>query len=69
MELCKRILDSGLKLGPMFVLDIAQSPDGRFGLLEANAFSTAALYACKMEQIVKRAQVLGTLKWSSAILP
>jgi hypothetical protein len=53
----------------MFVLDIAQSPDGRFGLLEANAFSTAALYACKMEQIVKRAQVLGTLKWSSAILP
>jgi hypothetical protein len=58
MELCKRILDSGLKLGPMFVLDIAQSPDGRFGLLEANAFSTAALYACKMEQIVKRAQVV-----------
>jgi hypothetical protein len=58
MELCKRILDSGLKLGPMFVLDIAQSPDGRFGLLEANAFSTAALYACKMEQIVQRAQVV-----------
>ena len=55
VELCRRVLKSGFAPGPMFVLDIAGTPDGQFGLLEANAFSTAALYACRMDPIVKRA--------------
>jgi ATP-grasp domain, R2K clade family 3 len=58
IELCRAVLSAGLRLGPLFVLDIAQSPDGQFGLLESNAFSTAGLYACKMEPIVKRAAEL-----------
>ena len=54
-ELCRQVLKTGFAPGPMFVLDIASDCHGRYGLLEANAFSTAALYACKMEPIVKRA--------------
>jgi hypothetical protein len=65
VELCRRVLKSGFAPGPMFVLDIAGTPDGQFGLLEANAFSTAALYACRMDPIVKRAgEILKTVQAS-----
>jgi hypothetical protein len=53
--LCRMALSMGLNLGPLFVLDIAQAKDGHFGILEANAFSTSGLYACKMDKIVARA--------------
>lgn len=52
-KLCEDVLAAGLNLGPLFVLDVAQRLDGSFGLLEANAFSTAALYACDKTKIVK----------------
>jgi hypothetical protein len=54
-DLCRQALNLGLNLGSLFVLDVAQDKEGRFGVLEANAFSTAGLYACKMNKIVARA--------------
>lgn len=55
-KLCKLAVATGLKLGPMFTIDIAQTKAGSFGILECNAFSTADLYACKVERIISRAE-------------
>jgi hypothetical protein len=39
----------------MFLLDIAQSKEGKLGLVEANAFSTGALYAADKTKIISTA--------------
>lgn len=38
----------------VFVIDVCEDNEGKFYLLELNSFSSAGLYACKKELIVKR---------------
>ncbi len=54
IEMVKKILSVGYYPDPVFTMDIAEDSDGVFWLLEYNSFSSAGLYACKKEPIVKR---------------
>lgn len=53
-ELVREILKTGYYPDPVFTIDIAEDTDGKFWLLEYNSFSSAGLYACKKDAIVKR---------------
>lgn len=53
-ELVKEILKVGYYPDSVFCIDICQDSDNNFWLIELTSFSSAGLYACKMENIVKR---------------
>lgn len=53
-DLIYKLLDVGYYPDPVFCFDVCEDSDGDFWLLELTSFSSAGLYACKMENIVKR---------------
>lgn len=54
LDLCYEVLDRKFFPDEVFCVDICQTKDGKFHLLELNAFSTAGLYAADEEAIVKK---------------
>jgi len=52
--LVKEILKVGYYPDSVFCIDICQDTDGNFWLMELTAFSSAGLYGCEMEKVVKR---------------
>lgn len=52
-ELCKKILDIGYFPDRVFCIDICSDSDNNYHLLELNSFSSAGLYACNKENIVR----------------
>lgn len=60
-ELCKELLQLEYKPDYFFAVDICEDKDGKFYLLEYNAFSTSGLYACNKESIVR--QVSNYAEW------
>ena len=58
IEFVKEILKVGYHPNPMYVMDIAQDTNGKFHLIELNAFSTSSLYVCDMNAIVKKVEEL-----------
>lgn len=57
-ELCQAALRCGYHPDPLYTMDVAQTTAGPFRLLELNAFSTSALYACRKEPIVMEVERL-----------
>ena len=53
-DLVKEILKVGYYPDSVFCVDVCQDSDGNFWLMELTSFSSAGLYACKMENVVKR---------------
>lgn len=53
-QLVETILDVGYYPDSVFCIDICQGYDEKYYLLELTSFSSAGLYACKKENIVKR---------------
>jgi len=53
-EFVKEILEVGYYPDPVFCIDVVMDSDSRFWLMELTSFSSAGLYACKMENIVRR---------------
>lgn len=52
--LCQELLKIDYKPDEVFCIDIAEDADGKFWLMELTSFSSAGLYACNMDAIVKR---------------
>jgi hypothetical protein len=53
-EFVKEILNVGFYPDPVFCIDVVMDSDNNFWLMELTSFSSAGLYACKMENIVTR---------------
>lgn len=53
-ELVQEILNVEYFPNCVFCVDICQDTDGKFWMMELTSFSSAGLYECKMENIVKR---------------
>lgn len=53
LEFAEKVVAVGYEPDPVWVLDICQTEDRAFHLLEIGAFSFAYLYACDMNEIVK----------------
>ena len=64
VKLCQTILDTGYFPDSVFCVDIVEDNDGNFWLMELNSFSSAGLYACKKEQIVKRVSEIALDDWN-----
>jgi hypothetical protein len=52
-RLVKKVLKLGYYPDSVFCVDIAQSKEGDFGVMELTSFSSAGLYACDKRAIVK----------------
>lgn len=52
-EFCKKILDIRYFPDPVFCIDICSDSDNNYYLLELNSFSSAGLYKCNKENIVR----------------
>lgn len=71
-ELVKEILKVGYYPDSVFCIDVCEDSDKNFWLLEINSFSSAGLYACKKELIVKRVSEISEEEWlinSKNLLP
>lgn len=55
MEKCREILSIHYYPDSVFCIDICEDSDGNFWLLELTSFSSAGLYACNKDSIVKYA--------------
>lgn len=64
-DLCKTILAQGYYPDKVFCIDIAEDADGNFWLLELTSFSSAGLYACNMDAIVKRVSEIALKDYES----
>ncbi len=53
MHLAEEVSNGGYEPDPVWTIDICQTTDGEFHLLEIGSFSCAGLYDCKMEPIVR----------------
>jgi len=63
--LVKELLTVGYYPDSVFCIDICQDNDDNFWLLEINSFSSAGLYACKKEPIVKRVSEIAEEEWQA----
>lgn len=52
-QLVKDILNIGYYPDSVFCVDVCEDSDGNFWLMELTSFSSAGLYACKMDNLVK----------------
>lgn len=62
-ELVKELLEIGYYPDSVFCIDICETNDGEFFLMEINSFSSAGLYACKKDLIVKRVSKIAEEEW------
>ncbi len=58
LKKCEEVLAVGFYPDLVFTVDICQDGDGNFWLLELNSFSSAGLYACDKNKIVKEVSEL-----------
>lgn len=62
-ELVKELLEVGYYPDSIFCIDICQAGDSKFYLLEINSFSSAGMYACKKDILVKRVSEIVEQEW------
>lgn len=63
-KLCNELLKIGYYPDPVFCIDLCQDADNNFWLLEINSFSSAGLYACDKEKIVKNVSEISEQEFS-----
>jgi hypothetical protein len=64
-KLVEELLKVGYYPDTVFCIDICEDNDGNYWLLEINSFSSAGLYACKKDLIVKRVSEISEKEYSS----
>lgn len=64
IDLVRRVLTIGYYPDPVFVLDVCEDADGKFWLMEYNSFSSAGLYECKKDLIVKRVSAIAEAEYA-----
>ena len=62
-SLVRELLEIGYYPDSVFCIDICETNDGEYFLMEINSFSSAGLYACKKENIVKRVSEIAEEEW------
>ena len=62
-QLVKEILKIGYYPDPVFTIDICESADGEFYLMEFNSFTSAGTYAALKPLIVKRVSEIAMAEW------
>lgn len=65
IDLVKELLTIGYYPDTVFCMDVCEGADGKYYLLEINSFSSAGLYACKKDLIVKRVSEIAEREYSS----
>lgn len=63
LELAARIAANEYQPDPAWVMDICQTSDGEFHLLEIGGFSFADLYACEMPKVVEAVSAAAIAMW------
>lgn len=63
IDLVKELLKIGYYPDTVFCIDICEDNDGNYWLLELNSFSSAGLYECKKDLIVKRVSAIAQKEW------
>lgn len=62
-ELVKELLNIEYYPDSVFCIDICETNDGEFFLMELNSFSSAGLYASKKDLIIKRVSEISEEEW------
>jgi len=62
-ELVKELLNVGYYPDSVFCIDICEDSDEKHWLLEINSFSSAGMYACKKDNIVRRVSEIAEDEW------
>ena len=66
LKKCKEVLEVGYYPDNVFVVDIGEDNDGNFWLMELDSFSSAGLYACDKDLIVKEVEKIAVRDFESA---
>jgi hypothetical protein len=68
-QLASTIASSGYEPDPVWVVDICETSDGEFRLLEIGGFSFSDLYACDKTAVVSAVSEVAKLVWQGAYVP
>ena len=63
--MCEEVLAHGWHPDPVYVIDIVEDNNGKFWLMELNSFSSAGLYACDKQAIVREVSAIATEEFTN----
>ncbi len=68
IDKCNEVLTVGYHPDSVYDVDICEDADGNFWLLEINSFSSAGMYECKKDLIVKRVSEIAEMEYSHVMI-